>query len=168
MAYSLYQNIGLRLPQESVDRSLNKLFGLQLRIGTTNCFKAKAAETYKETYDALVARLCNGQLIHADETKISVEGKVGFVWVFANMEEVAYVYSETRHGSTPQSLLKDFTGVLVSDFYAAYDGILSSTKVFDSPNQRFERCGSEISLRQGTEKARKEFCRLGETDGRNR
>ena len=123
VAYSLYQNIGLRLPQESVDRSLNKLFGLHLRIGTTNRFKAKAAETYKETYDALVARLCNGQLIHADETKISVEGKVGFVWVFANMEEVAYVYSETRHGSTPQSLLKDFTGVLVSDFYAAYDGI---------------------------------------------
>ena len=123
VAYSLYQNIGLRLPQESVDRSLNKIFGLHLRIGTTNRFKAKAAETYKETYDALVARLCNGQLIHADETKISVEGKVGFVWVFANMEEVAYVYSETRHGSTPQSLLKDFTGVLVSDFYAAYDGI---------------------------------------------
>ena len=123
VAYSLYQNIGLRLPQESVDRSLNKLFGLHLRIGTTNRFKAKAAETYKGTYDVLVARLCNGQLIHADETKISVEGKVGFVWVFANMEEVAYVYSETRHGSTPQSLLKDFTGVLVSDFYAAYDGI---------------------------------------------
>ena len=47
----------------------------------------------------------------------------GFVWVFANMEEVAYVYSETRQGSTPQSLLKDFTGVLVSDFYAAYDRI---------------------------------------------
>ena len=123
VAYSLYQNIGLRLPQESVDRSLNKLFGLRLRIGTTNRFKAKAAETYKETYDALIKRLCNGQLIHADETKISVEGKDGFVWVFANMEEVAYVYSETRQGSTPQSLLKDFTGVLVSDFYAAYDGI---------------------------------------------
>ena len=123
LAYSVYQNIGLRLPQESVDRSLNKLFGVHLRIGTTNRFKAKAAETYKGTYDALIKRLCNGQLIHADETKISVEGKDGFVWVFANMEEVAYVYSETRQGSTPQSLLKDFTGVLVSDFYAAYDGI---------------------------------------------
>ena len=123
VAYSVYQNIGLRIPQESVDRSLNKLFGVHLRIGTTNRFKAKAAETYKGTYDALIKRLCNGQLIHADETKISVEGKDGFVWVFANMEEVAYVYSETRQGSTPQSLLKDFTGVLVSDFYAAYDGI---------------------------------------------
>lgn len=39
------------------------------------------------------------------------------------MEEVAYVYSETRHGDTLERLLKDFTGVLVSDFYAAYDAI---------------------------------------------
>jgi hypothetical protein len=123
VAYSLYQNIGLRLPQESVDRSLNKLFGLQLAIGTTGRFKAAAAKIYEETYDTLVKQVCNGQLIHADETKISVGGKDGYVWVFANMEEVAYVYSETRHGGTLQRLLKDFTGVLVSDFYAAYDGI---------------------------------------------
>jgi len=123
VAYSLYQNIGLRIPQESVDRSLNKLFGVNLAIGTTGRFKAKAAKLYEGTYDALVKRLCKGQLIHADETKISVAGKDGFVWIFANMEEVAYVYSETRQGSTPQNLLKDFTGVLVSDFYAAYDGI---------------------------------------------
>ena len=122
-AYSVYQNIDLRVAQETVDRSLNKLFALDLGIGTTRRFKAKAAKLYEGTYDALLKRLCNGRLIHADETKISVEGKGGFVWVFANMEEVAYVYSETREGDTLQNLLKDFTGVLVSDFYAAYDGI---------------------------------------------
>jgi transposase-like protein len=57
VAYSLYQNIGLRIPQESVDRSLNKLFGVNLAIGTTGRFKAKAAKLYEETYDALVKRL---------------------------------------------------------------------------------------------------------------
>ena len=51
------------------------------------------------------------------------EDKTGFVWVFANMEEVAYVYSETREGDLLQTMLKDFKGVLVSDFYAAYDSI---------------------------------------------
>ena len=71
----------------------------------------------------MLKQLCNGQLIQADETKISVKGKSAFVWVFANIEEVAYVYSETREGDTVQNLLKDFTGVLVSDFYTAYDGI---------------------------------------------
>ena len=86
-------------------------------------FKAGAAENYKGTYDALVKRLCSGRLLHADETKVNVRGKDGFVWVFANMEEVAYVYSETREGDLLQTMLKDFKGVLVSDFYAAYDSI---------------------------------------------
>jgi hypothetical protein len=39
------------------------------------------------------------------------------------MEEVAYVYSETREGGMLQTMLEDFKGVLVSDFYAAYDSI---------------------------------------------
>lgn len=39
------------------------------------------------------------------------------------MEEVAYFYTDTREGDYTQSLLKDFKGVLVSDFYAAYDSI---------------------------------------------
>ena len=123
VAYSLYQNIGLRLSQNSVDRSINRLFGYNLAIGTTRHIKVAAANTYEETYQTLVKQLCNGQLIHADETKVNLRGKDGFVWVLANMEEVAYIYSDTRQGDTLHSLLKDFTGVLVSDFYAAYDGI---------------------------------------------
>ena len=43
--------------------------------------------------------------------------------MFANMEEVAYVYSETREATCFRPCLKDFKGVLVSDFYAAYDAI---------------------------------------------
>jgi hypothetical protein len=39
------------------------------------------------------------------------------------MENVAYVYSDTREASAVQEVLRDFRGVLVSDFYAAYDGL---------------------------------------------
>jgi transposase-like protein len=123
VAYSLYQSIGLRLSQNSVDRSINRLFGYNLANGTTRHIKAAAANTYEETYQTLIKQLCNGQLIHADETKVNLRGKDGFVWVLANMEEVVYIYSDTRQGDTLHSLLKDFTGILVSDFYAAYDGI---------------------------------------------
>ena len=45
------------------------------------------------------------------------------VWVFTNLEDVAFVYSETREATTPQKVLSNFTGVLISDFYAAYDSI---------------------------------------------
>src|SRR5262249_19006580 len=51
------------------------------------------------------------------------KGTNAYVWVLTNMEEVAYFYAPTREGSTIQPTLGDFSGVLVSDFYAAYDGI---------------------------------------------
>jgi predicted RecB family nuclease len=53
-AYAIYQNIELRLPQETVDRSLKKLFELPLAIGTTNNFKEEAGEKYQITYNTLI------------------------------------------------------------------------------------------------------------------
>jgi hypothetical protein len=123
IAYALYLNIELRLPQVQVDQNLNKLFGFQLPIGgMTHGIKERAAKTYQRTYEALLTKLCGGRLLHVDETKI-IRGNDGFVWVFASTEEVAYVYSETREGDLLQTMLKDFRGVLVSDFYAAYEAI---------------------------------------------
>lgn len=124
IAYALYLNIELRLPQIQIDQSLNKLFGFRFPIGnTTHDIKERAAKMYHDTYEALLTRLCSGRLLHADETKIGIRGNDGFVWVFANMEEVAYVYRETREGDFLLTMLKNFKGVLVSDFYAAYEAI---------------------------------------------
>jgi len=122
-AYSLYLNIELRLPQVNIVSKLNRLFGFRLHCTAIGHFKAEAAEKYEATFNALVERLCSGPLLHVDETKVNLREKGGFVWVFANMEDVAYVYSDTREGDLLQTMLKDFKGVLVSDFYAAYDAI---------------------------------------------
>ena len=43
--------------------------------------------------------------------------------MFTNLEDVAFLYSETREASTAQDVLLSFRGVLVSDFYAGYDSI---------------------------------------------
>lgn len=126
IAYALYQNIELRLPQGAVDRSMKKLFGLPLALGTTKRFKDEAAEKYQITYNTLIKELTSGLLLHADETKISLRTGNGFVWVFANMQQVVYIYNETREANILHTLLKDFTGVLVSDFYPAYEGVRCS------------------------------------------
>jgi Transposase IS66 family len=39
------------------------------------------------------------------------------------MEEVLYVYAPTREGDMVRETLKGFKGVLISDYYAAYDSI---------------------------------------------
>jgi transposase len=116
MAYSLYLNIELRLPQQHVAAMLNRLFGFPLDSSTIGRFKADAADNYKKTFDALVNSLCHGQLLHVDETKVDLRDKNGFVWVFANMEEVVSVYSDTREGALLQTMLRDFKGVLGPTF----------------------------------------------------
>src|SRR5947208_1180440 len=56
------------------------------------------------------------------EVHLKQRGK-GYVWVFTNLEEVVFIYRPSREGSFLHDLLKDFRGVLVSDFYAPYDAL---------------------------------------------
>ena len=61
--------------------------------------------------------------LHVDETEITLQTGKGYVWVFTNLEEVVFMYRPNREGNFLQDLLKDFRGVLVSDFYSAYDSV---------------------------------------------
>jgi hypothetical protein len=102
---------------------MEHLFGLPISRGQINNLKVRIARRYEAAYRTILDRIVGGKLVHADETKVVVAGKDAYVWVFASLEEVAFVYSDTREASTPQDLLKDFHGVLVTDFYAGYDSI---------------------------------------------
>jgi len=106
-----------------IDSSMSRLFGLHLARGWSNKIKTIAADSYRCTYDAILKRLCSGCLLHVDETTVSVRGATCYVWVLASLKEAAYIYTSTREGEMIQALLKDFSGVLVSDFFAAYDAI---------------------------------------------
>ena len=110
IAYTIYQNIELRIPQSLIAVGINQLFGLNISRNTTNKFKSAAAQIYKHTYDKLLKGLCKGRLLHIDETSISIKEGNGYVWVLTSMEEVAYFYTPTREGSTIQSMLKNFSG----------------------------------------------------------
>jgi predicted RecB family nuclease len=128
-ALSVYENIELGLPQGRVASFLNQVLGFGLTRGVTNKFKASAAASYKDSYEGLVRKIVSGHLVHADETKVNLKPGVGYVWAFTNLEEVVYAFAPSREGDLVRSLLMDFKGVLVSDFYAAYDSL-------DCPHQR--------------------------------
>jgi hypothetical protein len=122
-AYLIYQIIELQISQNAVAKSVKQLFNLPLAPGSINRLKGAEADRLDETHRTILERVVNGMLVHADETKAKIDGKDGYVWVFTNLEYVAFVYSETREATTPQRILSNFAGVLVSDFYAAYDSI---------------------------------------------
>ena len=122
-AFCVYQNIDLRIPQERVAAFLNLILGFQLSRGKINKFKESAAVFYESTYQKLLEAIVAGPLVHADETKVNLGGQDGYVWVFTNLEEAVYLYSPSREADLVQRVLKDFNGVLVSDFYAAYESL---------------------------------------------
>jgi predicted RecB family nuclease len=121
VSWALYHHVGLRLSYEDVDQSLGEVFGLSFGYQVLNRIKPWAAERYRPTYERLKEKLRRGSLIHADETKAKVKGNDGYVWAFTNLEEVVYVYTPTREGTILGEMLDGFGGVLVSDFYSAYD-----------------------------------------------
>jgi Transposase IS66 family/RNase_H superfamily len=129
VAYFIYHVVGLCVPQLTMEHHLQQLFGFDLVRGTLNYFKINAAHYYSETRTKILERIIGGNLIHADETLANIRGHLAYVWVLTNMREVFYILAESREGEFVQKLLKGFKGVLVSDFYAAYDGI-------DCPQQR--------------------------------
>ena len=123
VAYVIQNVIELHIPQLKVAGMIQKSFGYPITQSTICRLKRRAVEFYRDTYEEIKQNLRHGKLVHADETHFSVKGKAGYVWVFTSMEEVIYVWSETREGDLPRGFLSDFKGVLVSDFYAAYDSI---------------------------------------------
>jgi predicted RecB family nuclease len=128
-AWTVHQNIGLLRSHNNIIEGMRELFGSQYPYGLAQRFKMDAARFYEPTYRMLLERIRTGHLAHVDETKVSAKGETRYVWVFTNLDEVAYVYSDTRERVTLDKVLDGFTGVLVSDFYPAYDSI-------DCPQQK--------------------------------
>jgi predicted RecB family nuclease len=129
VSFLIYEIVGLSIPQRVVTQQVNRLFGLSLARSLVGEQKAMAARRYASTRDALLAKIVTGQLVHVDETPIVTKGKRVYVWVFCNFSEVVYAYSESREAKFMQDILAGFKGVLVSDFYAAYDSL-------DCPQQK--------------------------------
>ena len=75
-------------------------------------FRQDLARQYRKTYALLLRRLIQGPLIHGDETKVCIRGRStnGYVWAFANMGAVYYVYNPTREGNVVLDTLKGFKG----------------------------------------------------------
>jgi predicted RecB family nuclease len=122
-AFLVYLVIEMLLSNRKAAEHASLLFDLRLTKSVVGQIKLEMAEKYAPTYQSILKQIARGNLVHADETKGVVLGGGHYVWVFANMTTVAYVYAESRESAILEDLLDGFKGVLVSDFYAAYDSV---------------------------------------------
>jgi len=121
--WSLNQEMAHKVLQYKVVDMLVENFHIKIADGTIYKFKVRLAKEYEETAREIKQHLLNGSLINTDETQASILGVKKYVWVFANIDSVYYLFRETRETDFLAEWLQGFNGVLVSDFYTGYDSL---------------------------------------------
>ena len=107
----------MRQSLKKVAEVLDGLFGYSVSMGSLAHIKRAMANKYASTYRLLIRRIKNGDLVHVDETSVSIKGNKAYIWVFTTLDEVVYFYSDSREGQLLKDVLHKFKGVLISDFY---------------------------------------------------
>jgi hypothetical protein len=84
------------------------------------------SEYYKYTEKLITENILKSKIIHADETKINIQGINQYVWVFTDGENVLLKMTRTREADIVHKFLENYKGVLISDFYPGYDSVQCS------------------------------------------
>jgi transposase len=119
----------LRLPVNLIQWYLEAIHGLELSVGAIVGALQRVAARGAATVDAIQATIRGSPVVHADETGLREDGANGYLWSFSTPTERYFVRGGRDKEVVDAVLGPAFTGVLVTDFYAAYDH-------YDGPHQR--------------------------------
>lgn len=80
-------------------------------------------------YVAIEAQALESAVLHADETGWRVNGKTYWLWCFASKDVTFYMIDRGRGSPALKRFFKkEFAGVLVTDFWGAYNAIVCAQK----------------------------------------
>ena len=129
VTWTIYQNVALGQNMLKIERCLREVFKLNIPQSTLHRFKALVARRYEPTKEVILAELLQGPSLSVDETEARLCNEKAHVWVFAGRNGVYYECRGSRNGQFLTDRLHGFDGVLVSDFFTAYDSV-------ESPQQK--------------------------------
>ena len=113
-----------RLPFGVIQRYLKWRYGLHLSVGELVAVHGQGE------YTQLQQAIRDSPVVHGDETGWRQDGRNGYLWSFSTPRVRYFLYRPSRAGAVVEEVLgEEFDGVLVSDFYGAYN-------VYQGPHQR--------------------------------
>ena len=119
-----------RLPLRVICSLLETFHGLKLSQGEVVRVLDLVASKAQASMERLLEELRSSVVVHGDETGWREDGENGYLWSFS-AAGVHYLVRRKGRGSevVREVLGEEFSGVLVSDFYSAYNFL-------DCPHQR--------------------------------
>ena len=113
-----------RLPLAQIQQVLATLYGLHLSVGGLQDVLRRLRGALVPARAEVEAQVRASPSQHIDETGWREDGQNGYVWTQATAGSAPtrlFTYERSRAGAVADRVLEGYTGVVVSDGYAAYD-----------------------------------------------
>lgn len=123
MSWCVYSWVYCGMNMNRTRMALGDTFEIFVDDSRIGRFRHTMTAEYEGLYNDILQRILQEKVVHVDETSVKLRGLKGYVWVIAGMDKVYYLYKPSREGSFLQEMLRSFSGVLISDFYTAYDSL---------------------------------------------
>jgi transposase len=122
LAAWLYYGLGVTVSQ--IVEVFNCHLQLPLTPGGLLQMWHRLADVLASWYEQIRRCCLDAGVLHADETGWRVEGKTWWLWCFSTADATYYQLDPSRgHPALDQFFAAEFDGVLVTDFWAAYDAV---------------------------------------------
>jgi predicted RecB family nuclease len=122
-AWVAYHRVALRMPYGSIAEILAQQFHEEEPKHYISTLMKDMGTYYAETERSIMQHLLESPFIHADETPINIRGVTQYVWVFTDGKYSVFKLTETREATIVHEFLTNYNGILISDFYPAYDSV---------------------------------------------
>ena len=123
MSWCVYSIFFCGMNMDRTRKALGDTFDIFVDNSRMVRSRRSVSAEYEVLYSDIVESIVQEKILHVDETSVKLIGSEGYVWVLAGMDKVYYFYKPSREGSFLQEMLHSFSGVLISDFYTAYDSL---------------------------------------------
>ena len=131
VALSSWFHYGLGLSLSQTREILGSTMSTEITAGGLMSAWGRMAEALRPWYEQIADQLRSTACLHADETGWRVNGQTHWLWCFCDPLSCFYLIDRSRGGPALERFFTDaFEGTLVSDFWAAYDQVVTEDRQF--------------------------------------
>ena len=124
LALAAWLHYGLGVTASQIVEVFNGHLQLPLTPGGLMQMWHRLAAVLGPWYEQIRRCCLDAGVLHADETGWRVEGQTWWLWCFSTADATYYLLDRSRgHPALDRFFAAEFDGVLVSDFWAAYDAV---------------------------------------------
>jgi transposase IS66 family protein/RNase H-like protein len=125
IAWAINMYVNYKISFALISRLVMEQFGIWVNPTYFNDRNYAWWQKFKPEVDYCWKIILNSPVIHIDETtvRLSKGADRGYVWAFATPHTVFYHLTLNREADFLHEWLKDYKGIIITDFYAGYESL---------------------------------------------